>query len=279
MTSENQTESSASLGWRQRLKESFQAFSAREDRLFLLLAVLIGIFAGLSVVCFRMAIEWSRLWLLGSAEAPSTTRLLIVPGVVGLFVGIIVKRFFPRVRGSGVNQTKTAVYVSDGYIPFHTVIGKFLLCALVIGGGHSLGPEDPSLQIGAGIASMGKSRVSPGASSTASLGASVDVAALSNLIWAEPRNPLAASVLVTRTKIFSPARSTAAERLCEFAPLSCAGVCAAAERETKQTKKNETIGKHRQFRLSRPFSFVPYSLFISTLAKSSGNPVGPSQLH
>src|SRR5262249_10212741 len=30
---------------------------------------------------------------------------------------------------------------------------KFITCALAIGSGHSLGPEDPSLQIGAGIAS------------------------------------------------------------------------------------------------------------------------------
>ena len=30
----------------------------------------------------------------------------------------------------------------------------FLTSALAIGGGHSLGPEDPSLQIGAGVASI-----------------------------------------------------------------------------------------------------------------------------
>jgi CIC family chloride channel protein len=130
------------------------ALTAREDRFFLLLAVLIGIFSGLSVVCFRMAIEWVRLWLLRSAEAPPPVRLLIVPGLAGLAISIYVKRFAPDLRGSGVNQTKTAVYISDGDIPFHTVWGKFLCCALAIGAGHSLGPEDPSLQIGAGIASV-----------------------------------------------------------------------------------------------------------------------------
>ncbi|MGH9353269.1 MAG: chloride channel protein, partial [Terriglobia bacterium] len=62
--------------------------------------------------------------------------------------------FFRGVRGSGVNQTKAAVYIYDGYIATRTVIGKFLLCALAIGSGQSLGPEDPSLQIGAGIASL-----------------------------------------------------------------------------------------------------------------------------
>ena len=38
--------------------------------------------------------------------------------------------------------------------PFQTVIGKFICCALAIGSGQSLGPEDPSLQMGAGIASL-----------------------------------------------------------------------------------------------------------------------------
>ena len=56
-------------------------------------------------------------------------------------------------RGSGVNQTKAAVYIYDGYVPFSTVIGKFITCALAIGSGQSLGPEDPALQMGAGIAS------------------------------------------------------------------------------------------------------------------------------
>jgi chloride channel protein, CIC family len=63
------------------------------------------------------------------------------------------------VRGSGINQTKAALYIHNGYISFRTVIGKFLLSALAIGSGHSLGPEDPSLQIGAGVASLISRRV------------------------------------------------------------------------------------------------------------------------
>ena len=124
-----------------------------EDRLFLLLAVVIGVLSGLSVVCFRIAIDWSRLYLLGSEVPPTGWRLLLAPALVGLLVAAIVMLAFPRVRGSGVNQTKAALYIYNGYIPFRTVIGKFLCSALAIGAGHSLGPEDPALQIGAGIAS------------------------------------------------------------------------------------------------------------------------------
>ncbi len=126
--------------------------SMREDNFFLLLAVIIGLFAGLAVVCFRIAIDYTRWWLLGSAIAPGALRVVLVPTLAGLVLGVLV-RHFPRMRGSGVTQTKSAVYIYDGYIPFDTVIGKFLMCALAIGSGQSLGPEDPSLQMGAGMAS------------------------------------------------------------------------------------------------------------------------------
>ena len=125
-----------------------------EAHLFLLLAILIGMFSGLAVVCFRVAIEWTHLALLGPAIEPAFPRVVLVPALAGLIVAAGVVFVFPMARGSGVQQTKAAVYISNGYIPFRTVIAKFLTCALAIGGGHSLGPEDPSLQIGAGLASL-----------------------------------------------------------------------------------------------------------------------------
>jgi CIC family chloride channel protein len=130
-----------------------QRFSLREEQFFLLLAVLIGIGSGLAVVCFRMSIEYLHLHLLGSGLMPSVPRVFLAPMLAGLVIAVLVIRFFPRARGSGVNQTKAALYIYDGYIPMPTVIGKFITSALAIGSGQSLGPEDPSLQIGAGIAS------------------------------------------------------------------------------------------------------------------------------
>src|SRR5437868_7130354 len=128
-------------------------FAFGEERFFLLLAIFIGIFAGLAVVCFRVTIEWSRIELLGSAVNPSRTRALFAPAFFGFVVAVLVIWVFPRVRGSGVNQTKAALYIYNGYIPFRTAVGKFMCSSLAIGSGHSLGPEDPSLQIGAAIAS------------------------------------------------------------------------------------------------------------------------------
>lgn len=126
----------------------------RDERLFLVLSIFIGVISGLLVVSFRIAIEWVKILALGSAPHAGQLRLLCMPALAGLVVAALVMWFFPAARGSGVNQTKAALYVYDGYISFRTVVGKFITAALAIGAGHSLGPEDPGLQIGAGVASI-----------------------------------------------------------------------------------------------------------------------------
>ena len=129
-------------------------FTLREDRFFLLLAVLIGVLSGLVVVCFRLAIEWTQITLLGPSLSPSFPRVVLAPVIAGIVVALLAIHVFPAVRGSGVNQVKSAMYISNGYVSFTNVIGKFVACALAIGSGQSLGPEDPSLLMGAGIASL-----------------------------------------------------------------------------------------------------------------------------
>jgi CIC family chloride channel protein len=126
----------------------------RDERLFLVLSIFIGVISGLMVVCFRVAISWIQVLTLGSSPHPGQLRLFFVPMGIGLLVAVLVQLVFPGARGSGINQTKAALYIYNGYISFRTVMGKFITAALAIGGGFSLGPEDPSLQIGAGVASM-----------------------------------------------------------------------------------------------------------------------------
>src|ERR1700691_2319756 len=127
--------------------------ASHEEVFFLILSVFIGIFSGLAVVCFRLAIDWMHLALLGPLAQAHSWRLIAVPALAGLVVAALVLHLFPGIRGSGVNQTKAALYIFNGVIPFRTAVGKFICAAIAIGSGQSLGPEDPSLQIGASIAS------------------------------------------------------------------------------------------------------------------------------
>lgn len=136
-----------------RLGGSLLGLVFREDRFFLVLSVFIGIFSGMAVVCFHYAINWCKIYLLGTGAQPSNLRLILAPTLAGLVIAVLVIHVFPTARGSGVNQTKAAVFIYNGYIPFRTAVGKFITSALAIGAGHSLGPEDPSLQIGACLSS------------------------------------------------------------------------------------------------------------------------------
>ena len=71
-----------------------QRFSLREEQFFLLLAVLIGIASGLSVVCFRICIDFLHLKLLGSGLQPSIPRVFLAPMLSGLVIAFLVIKFF-----------------------------------------------------------------------------------------------------------------------------------------------------------------------------------------
>ncbi len=91
----------------------------------------------------------ARLYPAGGA---AWRRVLIpVAGAVG--TGFLLYRYFPNARGSGIPQTKVALFLRDGYISFRTVLGKFSLCSVSLASGIALGREGPSVQVGAGIAS------------------------------------------------------------------------------------------------------------------------------
>ncbi len=120
---------------------------------FLLLSILIGVFSGLLVVCFHFLIEFISWSTLGVPVGESFVFTLLFPPF-GAFVSVLlIREVFPLAEGSGINNTKAAIYIYDGYVPLQSVLGKLLACSISIGSGTSLGPEDPALQMGAGVAS------------------------------------------------------------------------------------------------------------------------------
>lgn len=125
-----------------------------EPQRFLLLSIVIGIFSGIVVVCFHISIEFLNWFTIHSLAPWSKFVLPLWPVLGGCVAYALVHFAVPTARGTGVNYTKVAVYASDGYIPFRSVLGKFASCTISIGTGNPMGPEDPSLQMGAGIASL-----------------------------------------------------------------------------------------------------------------------------
>jgi CIC family chloride channel protein len=137
-----------------RLRELSRLIPAMgETQRFLLLSILIGVFSGLVVVCYHMAIEYLSWRTIHALEDQPWWRVMLWPALGAGVAWALVRWVFPAARGSGVNAAKAAVLVSDGYVPSTSVAGKFIASSISIGLGNPMGPEDPALQMGAGIAS------------------------------------------------------------------------------------------------------------------------------
>src|SRR5664279_1068996 len=124
----------------------------REDRISILLSFVIGALVGLVVVAFilltgRLA---ARMYPAGG----SGWRRIVVPILGSLSTGYLLWKYFPFARGSGIPQTKFALFINDGKIQFRTVLGKFFCCSASLASGIALGREGPSVQVGAGLASV-----------------------------------------------------------------------------------------------------------------------------
>ncbi len=124
----------------------------REDQVFLALALVIGALTGLVVVAFILLTE--RLGMRLYPPGGAAWRRLLFPVAGSLSIGYLLYRYFPNARGSGVPQTKAALYAREGRITLRTVLGKFFCTSATLASGIPLGREGPSVQVGAGIASV-----------------------------------------------------------------------------------------------------------------------------
>lgn len=135
-----------------RLTRLFNQLQPPPETVVLVLAVLIGGSAGLSVLLFRYLIEIIHHIaledLMGLIGRWGAWTLACVPMLGGLWVGLIrwgVQEFSP-------NLTALMGVVEAGKeIPWLRPIAKTLAAAISLGTGASLGPEGPSVEVGANI--------------------------------------------------------------------------------------------------------------------------------
>jgi len=138
--------------WRDSLLDRVAELRQREGQVFLVLALVIGAFTGLAVVAFILLTERMGMRLYPAGVAP--WRRALFPVVGSLSIGYLLYRYFPNARGSGVPQTKAALFAREGRITLRTVFGKFFCTSATLASGIPLGREGPSVQVGAGIASV-----------------------------------------------------------------------------------------------------------------------------
>ncbi|MDA1271270.1 MAG: chloride channel protein [Chloroflexi bacterium] len=133
-----------------------------------LLAIVVGIAAGLGAVGFRYLLEIvTDLFFVGGQDLLGSMGkwyVVLIPAAGGLLVGPLVYRFAREAQGHGVPEVMAAVVARGGRIRPRVAIVKTLASSICIGSGGSVGREGPIVQIGSAIGStIGQVlRLSPG---------------------------------------------------------------------------------------------------------------------
>ena len=132
---------------------------------FAVLAVLLGIVAGLGAFGFRALISFfHNLLFLGrislvydsnqhTPPGPLGFGVALVPAVGAVVVVFLVRNFAPEAKGHGVPEVMDAIYYRKGVIRPIVAVVKSFASAISIGSGGSVGREGPIIQIGAAFAS------------------------------------------------------------------------------------------------------------------------------
>ncbi len=129
-----------------------------ERQRLLAVTILAGGLCGLTAVAFHVSIMGLESLLIERANAASGHGwiwwTILSPAIGGGVVGLGLTYFAPAAAGSGIPQVKVAYALRHGRITIRETIGKFVLCALQLGSGASLGLEGPTVQVCAGVSNM-----------------------------------------------------------------------------------------------------------------------------
>jgi Voltage gated chloride channel len=130
-----------------------------------LLAVAVGIAAGLGAIIFRELIGLiHNLLFLGriafhyntevfTPASPWGPFIILSPVVGAVVVTFLVTKFAPEAKGHGVPEVMDAIYYGGGVIRPVVAAVKSLASAIAIGSGATIGREGPIIQIGSAFGS------------------------------------------------------------------------------------------------------------------------------
>lgn len=137
--------------WLERFQPSEAAFLGAS-------ALVVGITSAAGIWIFKWMIDLvHRLAFdkLGAVMAPlGSWTVALLPVLGGLVVGSILHFFIGEERHHGVAGIMESVALAGGRLRYRRIPAKGIASAVSIGSGASVGPEDPSVQIGANLGSM-----------------------------------------------------------------------------------------------------------------------------
>ncbi len=141
------------------LLDSLRRFTHNVQFILSFLAVAVGLMAGLAAIGFRYAIDFVQRLGFGfggeqvatQAAALPEWRLLLVPLLGGLAVGIFVHFLMPGRRPQGVAEVIEANALRGGRMSLTTGLKAAAVSAVSIGCGASVGREGPMVHLGASL--------------------------------------------------------------------------------------------------------------------------------
>ncbi len=121
-------------------------------------AALVGLTSGMGIWLFKRLIDLAH-WAAFEELAPRLAAygpwtIALAPLLGGLLVGLVKHHFIGEERHHGVAGIMEVVALAGGRLRYKRIPAKTIAAALSIGSGASVGPEDPSVQIGANLGSM-----------------------------------------------------------------------------------------------------------------------------
>ena len=129
-----------------------------ERQRLLAITIVAGGLCGLVAVAFHVTCAYLYTQLIDRATgAPGHAWIwwtILTPALGGLIAGLGLTYWVPAAAGSGIPQVKTAYTFRFGAVTMKEAVGKFVLCALQLGSGASLGLEGPTVQICAGVSNF-----------------------------------------------------------------------------------------------------------------------------
>ncbi|MBN2068199.1 MAG: chloride channel protein [Opitutales bacterium] len=119
--------------------------------------VLAGLLCGLAAVMFRLSIEGILKTIKSFAAEfgvlESSLIMILFPALGGLVAGLIIFKIEPTAAGSGIPQTKARYYQDFGVFKLREALWRFIVGAISVGSGMSLGPEGPTVHLCSAISS------------------------------------------------------------------------------------------------------------------------------
>ncbi len=116
--------------------------------------LIVGLGTGFLVILFKKLIHFISEGAFGSIKeifAAHTYAIVLVPILGGAIVGLLQHFLIEPERHHGVAAIMESLALADGRLNYKKAPIKVLTSALSIGFGASVGPEDPSVQIGANL--------------------------------------------------------------------------------------------------------------------------------